>query len=447
MPAAVVQSQINALAASVAPSVQYNSAVTAGSALVIAITIASSTVTITNVLDGADGFWFQASLEQAQGRTTAIYYYISAAGGALPPTVQFNLSVSIPSVVALYEVSGVASLGNTATNNGAATTTPHPGSISASTGDFVLGCVRSAGTVSSVTSGWTLLDNNGAGSAYEIPSSSGTQNPAFTTTSGVFCGCIAQFVQTNFNATWSSGAKATLTATEQVLLRPAFSSGPKTSISLQDQILKRITLSISPTSSLNLSDQVLKRITISIGPKSTFSLTGQTGVIHINAIWNSGPKIGLTLGDQKLACVNWACNPRAILVLNPFYKVPPSPGGVPYTPIPVNGGGTFYLRILLQALYTWGNRTVRDINGNYYPISNVLYSGNDSLLNSIVYYNPDSKRITPCTNLQNLTGQAPNLVQINLWVDANSPGGPMVIPPPPIFGLVETYLYDVSSPV
>jgi hypothetical protein len=125
----------------------------------------------------------------------------------------------------------------------------------------------------------------------------------------------------------------------------------------------------------------------------------------------------------------------------------PTDGPIPLNYTPINEGGTYYLRVLLEALYTNGFRTLRDINANYYSISKIYYSGNNPLLNSIVYYDADAKRITPCTNLQNLAGQPPNISQINLWVNANAPGGPMVVIPPPIFQMAENYLYDVSSPV
>jgi hypothetical protein len=120
----------------------------------------------------------------------------------------------------------------------------------------------------------------------------------------------------------------------------------------------------------------------------------------------------------------------------------PLPGPIPPTYVPVNQGGTFYLRILLQALFTYGNRTVRDINGNYYPIAVILYSGNDELLNSIVYYEPNAKRITCVANFTNI-----DLDYINLWANANVPGGPQVSIPPPVFDQVAPMLYDVSSPV
>jgi hypothetical protein len=114
--------------------------------------------------------------------------------------------------------------------------------------------------------------------------------------------------------------------------------------------------------------------------------------------------------------------------------IPPSePGAVPLDYTVTNQGGTFFLRILLQALFTQGFRRVQDVNNNYYGIANILYSNNNVLLNSIVYYNPDSKTITYAGNLDQ---NNPNF--INQYVLQSAGALTVAVPSPPPGGLSPT---------
>jgi hypothetical protein len=127
---------------------------------------------------------------------------------------------------------------------------------------------------------------------------------------------------------------------------------------------------------------------------------------------------------------------------------------LPTIAVPINQGGTFYLYTLLNSLFAQGNRTLRDINGNYYTVESILQSTNLYLLYSIVYYEPNAKRITyvgsadtiPLKFINQFVYQPPGGAPLSMMVPPAPPGG--VAPDTLQFqGGVAPYLYDVVSPV
>lgn len=140
--------------------------------------------------------------------------------------------------------------------------------------------------------------------------------------------------------------------------------------------------------------------------------------------------------------------------------VPPTMSG------PINQGGTFYLYTLLNSLLAAGNTMLRDVNGNFYQIEFILQHAILSLLYSIVYYDPNSKRITyvgsfaqPPETTVTIGSRTVQLPNINEFVFQPPSGAPLSVnvPPAPSGGIspnneqyqggVAPFLYDVVSPV
>jgi hypothetical protein len=120
---------------------------------------------------------------------------------------------------------------------------------------------------------------------------------------------------------------------------------------------------------------------------------------------------------------------------------------VPVDNTPINESGVFYLRILLQALFTHGFSTLLDVNARRYLIPDVLYSRNNALLNSFVYWDSDAKRIYVTTSQNTPANLSPyDRSVVNDWVQSGV-AGPQVQTPAPIYRQVAPYLYDVVSPV
>lgn len=122
------------------------------------------------------------------------------------------------------------------------------------------------------------------------------------------------------------------------------------------------------------------------------------------------------------------------------FFIPPPPAPTVGT---LNGGGIFQLSVLLNQLLSANYYRLRDINQNIYSIRDVLNSGNNSLLGSLVFWDPDSKRITYVTRSVSFP------IQEGVWVNNQYAGGPQLVTGFPYSGIApggsSQYLYELTS--
>lgn len=119
----------------------------------------------------------------------------------------------------------------------------------------------------------------------------------------------------------------------------------------------------------------------------------------------------------------------------------------------IGWGGVFYLSQILQELINENSqRLLKDVNGNFYFASQILSSGNASLLNGTFFYNPDSRTITFVSQV-NAGGNQVNangvqVLPVNSWVNSlgnAGANGPALAVPPPASGKQAQPLTPPSS--
>jgi hypothetical protein len=458
----------------------YPSLVSDGSQLVAVFSYGNTVASIVGLSDNLNGDWSQVYFLQTQSRTLSVWMYNGSVTGSC--TVSANLSTTtLNPDFQLYEFAGptmfldqVASGIVNPASPTVVTSTITPTYAS----DLVLACVRGT-SIASGGVGWNFQATGNSGAQFILPNSLSPISATFTQANTNAISLIIAF-----NSTAGGGPTFQYNAATQIA-QWAYANLPLGSFSIEKNTIntgnpiQSRALALQDGSDLYLPAQTLPgssntsgtagtippnsllyfqflwKVTDASGqylPSTTTAPAGTGGAYGANGgvpYNNPFPVFAYTIQIIQTYTAN---NPNTVIeayevdILSQAYLGDLSPSSL-------NQGGTFLLRNLLSLLFAAGQTVVRDINGNYYNISDILGSGNYSLLNAIVYYNPDSKRITFSGTWN------PNpLIDINQFV-LQSPQGTLSVsvPPAPPGGIapdtlqfqggVAPYLYDVVSPV
>lgn len=212
---------------------------TAGNLLVLVIHIQSSSTVVNSVTDNLAGTWVKAVDLSTSGSYTGIWYRANCPAGVTSVTAVESTGTAFTGNVSQW--SGVATSAPVrATNTAAVITSPNrTGTASATAGDLAIGGISAnSATARTLTTPFTALTTGVLPSgfsglhAYDLPSSSGTEEAQWTTASAANTGgVIALFIPatggpvtvtlTPAAATWSAVAVTAVPQPVTIALTPA----------------------------------------------------------------------------------------------------------------------------------------------------------------------------------------------------------------------------------